>query len=324
LNKLRVPAVALLALVAGCSAPAHVEKPFAPSIAGLPPALAREAVLLAGPEPTFSFIAGSADLDAQRSRFFRPAGTRALSGSWARVRPAQPGTAFLAGETQSHRFLADEDQYVLQRSEALYLLGGLIAAGVQRSDEQGFFGFQVSGVTTIRGSIFPMAAGREMSFVLAGKTQNGEALSTRTTIRVLRELGAAERKAKIGGPLFLVAIERDGMLGLAPEIAYEVDWSRQGSWPRVRSTECVLYSEAFGWPVRRAFSVEGSAGGFDRAVVVWEARNVSRRADAPYAATNLFPAVRDGTTASSLLDAAYPEHRQGAPAAPQPGLDCSG
>ena len=307
----RAFAAALLGFAAGCGTPAHVEKPFAPSIAGLPPPLAREAVLLAGPEPSFSFIAGSADLNAERSGFFRPGGTRAVSGGWARVRPAQPGTAFLAGETQSHRFLADEEQYVLQKSEALYLLGGLIAAGVQRSDEQGFFGFQVSAVNAIRGSIFPMAPGREMSFVLEGRTQKGEALTTRTAIRVLRELGAAERKVKIGGPLFVVAIERDGMLGLAPEIAYEVDWSRQGSWPRIRSTECVLYSEALGWPVQRAFTVGGSAGGFDRAAVVWEARSISRRADAPYAATNLFPAVRDGTTASSILDGAYPGHRKG-------------
>jgi hypothetical protein len=310
LNKLRVSAVALLALAAGCSTPAQVEKPFAPSIAGLPPALAREAALLAGPEPTFSFIAGSTDLSAQRARIFGPSGTRAVSGGWARVRPAQPGTAFLAGETQSHRLRADEDEYVLQRSEALYLLGGLIAAGVQRADEQGFFGFQVSAVKSIRGAVFPIAAGREMSFVLEGKTQKGEAISTRTAIRVLRELGAAERKVKIGGPLFLIAIERDGMLGLAPEIAYEIDWNRQGHWPRVRSTECVLYSEAFGWPVQRTFTVEGSAGGFERAAVVWEARNVSRRADAPYAATNLFPVVRDGTTASSVLDAAFPQHRK--------------
>jgi hypothetical protein len=313
--------VALLALAAGCSTPAQVEKPFAPSIAGLPPALAREAVLLAGPEPTFSFIAGSTDLNAEGSRFLRSAGSRAVSGGWARVRPAQPGTAFLAGETQSHRFLGDEDRYVLQKSEALYLLGGLIAAGVQRSDEQGFFGFQVSAVTSIRGAIFPIAAGREMSFVLEGKTQKGEALSTKTTIRVLRELGAAERKVKIGGPLFLVSIERDGMLGLAPELAYEIDWSRRGKWPASPSTECVLYSEALGWPVQR--HLQGSLGQFDSARVVWEARGVSRRADAPYAATNLFPAVRDGTTASSLLDAAYPKHRQGAPAAP-PGLDCPG
>jgi hypothetical protein len=238
------------------------------------------------------------------------------------VRPAQPGSGFLAGETQSHRFLADEDRYVLQKSEALYLLGGLIAAGVQRSDEQGFFGFQVTGVNSIRGAIFPIAAGREMSFVLEGKTQKGEALSTRTTIRVLRELGAAERKVKIGGPLFLVAIERDGMLGLAPEIAYEIDWNRRGKWPASPSTECVLYSEALGWPVQR--HLQGSVGQFDSARVLWEARSVSRRADAPYAATNLFPPVRDGTTASSLLDAAFPEHRRGAPAAPQPGLDCSG
>ena len=304
-------AAALLGFAAGCSTPAQVEKPFAPSIAGLPPALSREAVLLAGPEPTFSFIAGSADLSAQGSRFFRPAGTRAVSGSWGRVRPAQPGTAFLAGETQSHRFLADEDHYALQRSEALYLLGGLVAAGVQRSDERGFFGFQVTAVSAIRGSIFPIAQGREMSFVLEGKTQNGEVLSTRTTIRVLRELGAAQRKVKIGGPLFLVAIERDGMLGLAPELAYEIDWSRRGKWPASPSTECVLYSEAFGWPVQRTLTVEGSAGGFERPVVVWEARGVSRRADAPYAATNLFPAVRDGTTASSILDGAYPGHREG-------------
>lgn len=307
----RALAAALLGLAAGCGTPAHVEKPFAPSIAGLPPALAREAVLLAGPEPRFSFIAGSADLSAQRSRFFQPAGIRAVSGGWARVRPAQPGTGFLAGETRSHRFPADEDRYVLQKSEALYLLGGLVAAGVQRSDDQGFFGFQVSAAHSIRGSIFPMAAGREMSFVLEGKTQKGEALSTRTTIRVLRELGAAQRKAKIGGPLFVIAIERDGMLGLAPEIAYEVDWNRQGNWPRVRSTECVLYSEALGWPVERAFTVEGSAGGFDGAAVVWEARGISRRADAPYAATNRFPAVRDGTTASSILNGAFPGHREG-------------
>lgn len=301
----------MLGFAAGCSTPAHVEKPFAPSIAGLPPALSREAALLAGPEPAFSFIAGSADLNAESARFFRPGGTRAVSGGWARVRPAQPGTGFLAGETQSHRFRAGEDHYVLQRSEALYLLGGLIAAGVQRSDEQGFFGFQVSAASSIRGSIFPMAAGREMSFVLEGRTQKGEALSTRTTIRVVREIGAAQRQGKIGGPLFLVAIERDGMLGLAPEIAYEVDWNRQGSWPRVRSTECVLYSEALGWPVQRTFTVEGAAGGFSRAAVVWEARGVSRRADAPYAATNLFPAVRDGTTASSILNGAYPGHREG-------------
>jgi len=313
---------ALLALVAGCSTPAQVDKPFAPSIAGLPPALAREAVLLAGPEPAFSFIAGSADLNAERSGLFQPAATRAVSGGWARVRPAQPGTAFLSGETQSHRFLADEDRYVLQKSEALYLLGGLIAAGVQRSDEQGFFGFQVTGVNSIRGAIFPIAAGREMSFVLEGKTQTGEALSTRTAIRVLRELGAAERKVKIGGPLFLVAIERDGMLGLAPELAYEIDWSRRGKWPASPSTECVLYSEALGWPVQR--HLQGALGQFDSARVLWEARNVSRRADEPYAATNLFPAVRDGTTASSLLDAAYPRHRQGAPDAAPPGLDCSG
>jgi hypothetical protein len=322
LNKPRFHGVALLALVAGCSTPAQVEKPFAPSIAGLPPALAREAALLAGPEPTFSFIAGSTDLSGQRARIFGPSGTRAVSGGWARVRPAQPGTAFLAGETQSHRFRADEDDYVLQRSEALYLLGGLIAAGVQRADEQGFFGFQVSAVNSIRGSVFPMAPGREMSFVLEGKTQKGEALTTRTAIRVLRELGAAERKVKIGGPLFLIVIERDGMLGLAPEIAYEIDWNRRGRWPASPSTECVLYSEALGWPVRRHF--QGPVGEFQSASVVWEARNVSRRADAPYAATNLFPVVRDGTTATSVLDAAYPQHRKQGLAdlpAPQP-LTC--
>ena len=303
-------AAALLGLAAGCSTPAHVEKPFVQAVAGLPLGVAREAAMLAGPEPTFAFIAGSADMNASRTSFFRAAGYRAVSGSWARVRLVQQGTAFLAGETQTHRFLPDADHYALQRSEAVYLLGGLVAAGVQRSDAEGFFGFQVTEAKSIRGSVFPMAAGKEMSFVLEGKTQKGELLSTKTTIRVVRELGGAERKVRIGGPLFLVSIERDGMLGLAPEIAYEIDWSREGKWPRVPSTECVLYSEAFGWPVQRAFSVEGSAGGFERAVVVWEARNVSRRADAPYGSSNLFPAVREGTTASSVLDAAYPQHRK--------------
>lgn len=319
----RATAAALLALAGGCSTPAQVEKPFVQNIAGLPPTLAREAALLAGPEPTFAFIAGSADMQAQRSSFFRPADYRAVSGGWARVRPLQPGTAVLSGETQSHRFTAAGDHYAQQRNEALYLLGGLIATNVQRADAQGFFGYQVSAVSALRGSIFPMAAGKEMSFVLEGRTQKGEALSTKTTIRVLRELGTADRKAKIGGPVFVVAIEREGLLGLAPELAYEIDWSRRGKWPVGPSTECVLYSEALGWPLQRSYRVAGSVGDFDGASVVWEARNVSRRADAPYAATNAYPVVREGTTASSVLDAAYPEHRQRTPAAPLPGVDCS-